>query len=141
MKNKDIDDLLKKILKDPFEMDTEDPVKEQRMKDFLENQKEIGLNMAVVMYMISAMEYFKGMELRRIKEIAIEIALQGAHGYDPNGERHYKLTTIPGKTFTGYHILAYYYVSFAIVMPEILKQVELPYDKEYKIAQTFFKVP
>lgn len=139
MNNKEIEDLLKKILEDPFDSEHEDPLKEQKLREFLAREEEIGINMAVAMYMVGAMEYFTGMELRQIKEIAIEIALQGAHGYNPSGEKHYKLTTVPGKTFTGYHILGWYYASFAICLPEMLPELQLPFDKEYKIAQTFFK--
>ena len=49
-----------------------------------------------------------------------------------------KLGSIPNKTFSGYQILAYYYVSWAIAMPEMLAQLQLPFDEEYKLALTMF---
>jgi hypothetical protein len=39
---------------------------------------------------------------------------------------------MPDKTFSGYHILAYFYVSWAIAMPEVLHELQLPFDKEYE---------
>jgi len=41
--------------------------------------------------------------------------------------------------FSGYQILAYYYVSFAIAIPEMLMEMQLPYHEEYKLAKTMFK--
>jgi hypothetical protein len=51
----------------------------------------------------------------------------------------YKISSIKGKTFSGYHILAYYYVSWALAIPEMLSQLQLPYDDEYKLALTMHK--
>jgi hypothetical protein len=58
--------------------------------------------------------------------------MQGAHGYNP--ELKYRLNHIPNKVFSGYQILAYYYVSWALAIPEMLSQLQLPYDKEYELA-------
>ena len=126
------------IEKDPFGIDEKDPVKEQKMKTFFENQKEIGLNMAVVMFMIGAIEFFKTKSKDEIKKIAFEIAMQGAHGYDPN-VKNYKLSSIVNKSFSGYEILAYYYVSWAIAIPEALSELNLPFDEEYKLATENYK--
>ena len=46
---------------------------------------------------------------------------------------------IKNKTFSGYHILAYYYVSWALAIPEMVPQLNLPYEAEYKIALTMHK--
>ncbi|MDD3489769.1 MAG: tetratricopeptide repeat protein [Bacteroidia bacterium] len=112
--------------------ETIDP--EAETKIFLKNQKEKGTNPEVVVFMVEALEYFEGMPTEEIKKIAFDIAQQGTKGYDPEFTG-YKLKTIPNKTFSGYQILAYYYVSFAIALPEVLMQLQLPYHEEYLLAR------
>lgn len=90
------------------------------------------------MYMVGALEYFQGMPKDKILVIAREIALQGAHGYDTK-KKDYRVGSIPGKLFTGYQILAYYYVSFKLSYPEMLDQLGLPYDEEFEIAREMFE--
>jgi hypothetical protein len=68
-----------------------------------------------------------------IKKIAFEIAMLGRQGFDPKKDG-YRISAIKGKTFSGYHILAYYYVSWALAIPEMLGQLQLPYDGEYEAA-------
>lgn len=136
-KEKSLDDVINEIEKDPLGLESLDPIKEKEMKDFLESQKEIGTNMAVVMFMVDALQYFEGMPKGKIREIAIEIALQGTQGYNPN--KKYRVSHIPDKVFSGYHILAYYYVSWMISDPKMLPELQLPYDNEYKMALTLYK--
>ncbi len=136
-KKKSLDDVIDEIEKDPLGLESPDPVKEKEMKDFLENQKEIGTNMAVVMFMVDALQYFEGIPNGKIREIAFEIALQGTQGYNPN--KKYRVSHIPEKVFSGYHILAYYYVSWALTDPEMLPKLQLPYVNEYKLALTLHK--
>jgi hypothetical protein len=50
-----------------------------------------------------------------------------------------KVGSIPHKTFSGYHLLAYYYVSFALAVPERLELLDLPYKNEYEMALTMHK--
>jgi len=137
-KEKSLDDIIDEIEKDPFDMESRDPIKEKEMEEFQKSQKEMGTNMAVVMYMVEALEFFQNMPKQKIKEIAYEIALQGTQGYRPEN-KNYIIGLIPDKKFSGYHILAYYYVSWSLVMPEMLPQLQLPYDTEYKLALTFYK--
>jgi tetratricopeptide (TPR) repeat protein len=132
-KRNNVDDFIDSLEKDPLSINEKDPIKERDMKTFLDNEKDIGLNMAVVMFMVDALQYFKNMNKEVIKKIAFEIAMQGAHGYRPN-EDNYKLNSIPNKSFSGYHILAYYYVSWALALPEVLHEIQLPFDEEYKMA-------
>ena len=101
---------------------------------FLKNQKEKGTNPEVVRYMVEALEYFTGMSTEEVKKTAFDIAQQGTKGYDPEFTG-YKLKSIPHITFSGYQILAYYYVSFAIALPDILMQLQLPYHEEYLLAR------
>jgi hypothetical protein len=136
-KDKTFDDILEKIEKDPFGLDSDDPEKEKEMLEFQKSQERIGTNMAIVMHMVSAMQYFKELPLTKIKEIAHEIALQGTQGYNPNN--NYRLSSIPEKVFSGYQILAYYYVSWKIIAPEMISELQLPYDEEYELAKSMFK--
>jgi hypothetical protein len=85
------------------------------------------------------LQYFKDLPKDKIKAIAFEIALLGTQGIAPGDEKKYKLTNIPNKSFSGYHMLAYYYVSWKLAIPEMLNDLHLPYDAEYEMAETMFK--
>ena len=111
---------------------------EAETKLFLKNQKEKGTNPEVVTFMVEALEYFAGMPIEKIKTIAFEIALQGTKGYHPE-KKGYKNKLMPDKSFLGYQILAYYYVSFALAAPEVLKDLQLPFHEEYLMAKSIFK--
>lgn len=137
-KRSNVDDFIDDLNENPFGSEEKDPIKEKKMEAFLEKQKELGLNMAVVMFMGGALEFFADKSKDEIKKIAFEIAMQGTQGYDPN-VKNYKLSSVPNKSFSGYQILAYYYVSWSIAIPEMLAQLQLPFDEEYKLALTMFK--
>ena len=137
-KPSDVDNILKTIEEDPYEQFSIDPAKERDMRKFMESQSGEDVNMTVVMYMVDALSYFKNMPQKEIAKIAAEIALLGTMGINPNKDG-YKVTSIPEKEFTGFHILAFYYVSWALAIPEMLKELQLPYEKEYEIALQAFK--
>ena len=137
-KRMNIDNLLSSIEKDPYDLASKDPYKRREMDKFQKSQEGIGTNMAVVMFMVDALQFFDGMPKEEIKKIAFEIAMQGTQGYSPE-KKDYRISAISGKKFSGYHILAYYYVSWALAIPEMLSQIQLPYDDEYKLALTLFK--
>ena len=134
----DIDNLLTSIEKDPYNLESNDPYKQREMDKFQKSQESIGTNLAVVMFMIDALQYFERMPKDEIKKIAFEIAMQGTQGYRPDKD-DYRITSIKGKTFSGFHILAYYYVSWMLSIPEMVSQLNLPYDEEYKLATTMHK--
>lgn len=137
-KRTDIDNLLAEIEKDPFDLESKDPTKDREMEKFQKSQESIGTNMAVVMFMLDALKFFEKLPTEEIKKIAFEIAMQGTQGYSPE-KSNYRISSIKGKTFSGYHILAYYYVSWALAIPEMLTQLQLPYENEYKLALTMHK--
>jgi len=137
-KRTNIDDLLSSIENDPYDLESKDPYKKREMERFQKSQQSLGTNMAVVMFMVDALQFFDGMSKEEIKNIAFEIAMQGTQGYRPDKD-DYRISSIKGKTFSGYHILAYYYVSWAMAIPEMLSQLQLPYDDEYKLALTMHK--
>jgi tetratricopeptide (TPR) repeat protein len=137
-KRTDIDGLLTAIENDPFDVESNDPYKQREMDKFQKSQEDIGTNMAVVMFMVDALQFFENTSKDVIKRIAFEIAMQGTQGYRPDSD-HYRISSIPGRTFSGYHILAYYYVSWALAIPEMLSQLQLPYDDEYQLALSMYK--
>ena len=94
--------------------------------------------MAVVMYMVGALQFFEGMTTEEIKKIAFEIAMQGRSGYNPD-KKDYTLQSIPDKIFSGYQILSYYYVSWKLAIPDMLSQLQLPYSDEFKMASSLYK--
>ena len=137
-KRSNIDTFMSSLEEDPLGIEERDPIKEREMKRFQKGQEEIGTNMAVVMFMVDALQYFNGKSKEEIKKIAFEIAMFGTQGYSPD-KKDYKINSIPKKTFSGYHILAYYYVSWSLAIPEMVSQLNLPYDKEYKLAKSMHK--
>jgi hypothetical protein len=131
-------DILKNIEQDP--MDEQDQSKKEiEMEKFIKNQETIGLNGAVMWYMVEALRYFETQNIADIKKIAFEITMVGAHGILPSTTSKYKLANIPNKTFSGYQLLAFYYVSFKLCLPEMLPELRLPYDSEYEMAEKMFK--
>jgi tetratricopeptide (TPR) repeat protein len=112
--------------------------KEAETRLFLESQKENGTNVDVVLFMVEALKFFEGLSKDKIKNIAFEIALQGTNGYHPE-KGGYKINLIPNIEFSGYQILSYYYVSFALAVPEVLMELKLPYHEEYLLAKSIYK--
>ena len=137
-KRTNIDNLLTSIEEDPYDLESKDPYKEREMEKFQKSQKQIGTNMAVVMFMVDALQFFEGMPQEEIKKIAFEIAMYGTQGYHPD-KKDYRISSIPKKDFSGYHILAYYYVSWALAIPDMVSQLDLPYAEEYKLAMAMHK--
>lgn len=137
-KRSNIDDFMNALEKDPFGVNEKDPIKEREMKKFQQAQADLGINMAVVMFMVDALQFFEGMPIDEVRKIAYEIAFQGTQGYNPD-KKDYKISAIKGKTFSGYHILAYYYVSWSLAVPVSLSELKLPYEEEYKLAKSMHK--
>lgn len=137
-KRTNIENLLTAIENDPFDLETHNPLYEKETDKFLKTQEQNGLNMAIVMFMVDALQFFEHQPPAETKKIALEIAMQGTQGYDTQ-KTNYKISAIANKTFSGYHILAYYYVSWAIAIPDMLAQLQLPYEQEYEMALTMFK--
>ncbi len=128
-----IDSLIQNLEKDPLGIEEKDPIKDREMQKFQKSQEQIGTNMAIAMFMVDALHYFDNMPISDIKKIAFEIAMQGTQGYSPD-KKDYRINSIPEKVFTGYQILAYYYVSWMLAMPTQIEQLQLPFENEYKIA-------
>jgi len=124
-----LEDQLERIQADPLDQHSKDPERDRAMATFQATAAEQGLNSAVVMFMVDALQHFETMPLPKIKEIA----MLGTQGIAPD-KQGYKLHHVPGKTFSGSHLLAYYYVSWKRAIPEMVEQLHLPYEKEYGMA-------
>ena len=133
-KRLDIDNLLDAIEKDPYDLDSNNPYKTREMEKIQKTQANIGLNSAVMMYMAEALKYFAEMPQEAIKKIAFDIAMQGTQGFSTE-KQDYRINDIPNKLFSGYQILAYYYVSWALAMPDQVDKLGLDYGKEYAAAK------
>ena len=88
--------------------------------------------MMMSMYMLGAMEYFDTLDPHNVHRIALEIAMVGVTGIDP--QKKYSIKSIPDKEFGGYQFLAYYYVSWARAIPDKLAHLGLPFSKAYDSA-------
>ena len=130
--------VLDKIEADPLDQQADDPVREEEMRTFMEARSKDGLDSAVVMFMVDALGTLGALPKTNVKEIAFEIAMLGTQGIEP-GKQGYKLHHLPSKTFSGKHLLAYYYVSWKLAVPEMLSQLNLPYDEEFALAEQFVK--
>ena len=89
-------------------------------------------------YMVGALEYFEGLLPEDIEKVAFECAMVGQNGISPAQKSGYKLNNVPGKDFSGYELLAYYYVSWAISHPEMLDKLHLPFADAYSMAKQMF---
>jgi hypothetical protein len=114
-----------------------DSYQEREMFQFQRSQEVIGTNMAVVTYMVDALQYFEKISQDNIKKIAVEIALLGAKGFRPD-KKDYTLSSIHDTAFSGYKILAYYYISWKLALPEMLSELQLPYNDEYEVAHAMY---
>lgn len=133
-RGKTAESVLDDIENDPYSLEESDPSKEREMKIFLEEHGSADTNVAVAMYMVDALQFFEGMPKEEIKKIAFEIAHIGTMGIDPKKDG-YKIPSIPKSNFSGYKTLAYYYVSWALAVPEMLSKLQMPFDEEFKLAK------
>lgn len=115
--------------------------KERQDRFFTQNKdgEDPMKTMMMSMYMLGALEYFDGMAQEDIKKIAFEIAMIGTTGISPEKKSGYKVPSISGKDFGGYQLLAYYYVSWALAIPEMLPSLGLPFDTAWATAQEMWK--
>ena len=93
--------------------------------------------MDAVMYCLSALKGFSGMDDATRKTITAEIALLGRDGLDiADPDKKYALRSMPGK-FSGIELLAWLFVGMKDIAPEADSGIEL--RREYDIAMDMFK--
>lgn len=112
----------------------------ERQKRFEENSKKAdpARDMMMTFYILAALEEYSTMSLAKVKKIAMEIAMLGMGGIDPSKQSGYRIPSID-RDFSGYLILAYYYTSWKLAIPEAAEQLGLPYIKQYEDAQLLYK--
>jgi hypothetical protein len=129
-----LEDVIKKIQDDPLSQN--EPVRADAMKNPLSFADPAG-KMAVTMYCLDALQTFENMSKDKIKETAFEIGMLGTTGIDPfNKEKKYHLASIPGKTFSGLHLLSFMYVAWQIIDPSL--PTNLDFKSEYEMAKQMF---
>ena len=131
--SKSPEDVLNQIETDPLQGGDLDAEDEEEFQKFKQQYSSTDLNMAVAMYMVSALNHLKKMPQNGIKEIAFEIAILGRSGIDPQ-KKGYKLSQFPNSSFSGHKLLAFYYVSWALGMPDMIQELQLPFEKEFALA-------
>ena len=115
---------------------------EERNREFAENHKDgadATETMMMSMYMLEAMNRFDKMQHVEVKKAALEIATIGITGINPNNKTGYRVPSFGDEDFGGYRLLAYYYVSFAREMPEILSKIGLPFNRAYEVALQLYE--
>ncbi|WP_084421408.1 tetratricopeptide repeat protein [Algoriphagus vanfongensis] len=137
-KEKSPEEVLNAIEEDPFQLSDSSEDEEAEMAKFQKSHEGKDLNMAVAFYMIGALEQLSKKPKEEVRDIAFEIAMLGRSGISPE-QKGYRVNKLPGISFSGYRLLAYYYVSWAIAIPEMLSQLQMPFDKEYRLAKTLSK--
>lgn len=126
------EDIKKQVKDHPVSVDS--LVVNEINRDFREeHSNNPAETMMMSMYMLGAMEYFDSFELEEVHQIAMDIAVVGMGGINPNN-KGYKVKSIPNKEFGGYELLAYYYVSFARAIPHLLEKIGLPFADAYQSA-------
>jgi tetratricopeptide (TPR) repeat protein len=94
------------------------------------------VNMAAVMYCLSALQKFSRMKPPEVQGVAFEIAMLGMRGIDPNdAAKKYTLRSMPG-TYSGLELLSIMYVGFKQIAPDMDSGFDL--SKEYQAAQQLF---
>lgn len=104
-----------------------------KSNDVKQTKQNPHLNMAVVMYMVSALNILLDLDREQVRAIAYEIAEVGKSGIDLDStEQNYTLDSVPDKAFTGLQLTAWMYISWRILDPSV--NTQLDYDSEYEAA-------
>lgn len=128
------EDVLDEVNKDPYGLDSPEPqYKIDDRQKFIDQHATEETNKAVTYYMIGALSLLKQKPVEEVKSIAMEFAKLGMTGIDPK-KKNYEVPSL-NKQMSGYQTLAYYYVSWAIAIPDMLPQLQLPFNKEYELAK------
>ena len=80
--------------------------------------KSRGLRMDAVFHLLDAMRPFSSRSQEEIREIALEIGMQGRHGLDINNPREmHVLRSLPGRTFSVLELVCIMYGGFKRIGP------------------------
>jgi hypothetical protein len=135
-KGKDPIVVLANIESDPLGSESFLLEEEEEMRKFLDANADVKINMAIFLHMVDAIKFFRKLDDPRIQEIAMELAILGNTGIDPN-KQGYKVSFQKEKGFSGQKVLAYMYVSIALSLPDLLAELKMPFEKEYDLAKNY----
>jgi len=94
--------------------------------------------MAATMYIVDALQYFEDKSIDKIRKVGFEIGMLGRSGIDTdNPDKKYSLKSIPGKTFSGRHLLAYMYTAFKEFEPDM--DTGIDFEQEYEQAKELYE--
>lgn len=125
---------VERIESDPFNLDGDSSFEEEELNKFIEANRQEGLNMAVVFHMVDAMKYIKDLDADSVQKIGFEIATVGRLGIDPNKDDKYSLDSVKGRTFSGWQMLSWMYVTWKRFNPVMADQLGLEFGQEYQLA-------
>lgn len=115
---------------------TESLRKEESVATFRKNVKEnSAIGATVMMFMVEAIKRLRVFPVDEVKKVAIEIAMLGMNGISPSKMSGYSVPSLGGEDMGGCRMLAYYYVSWAMAIPEKVTALGLPFAEEYEMAK------
>ena len=114
-------------------------LKEREFQENHTDEQGTPVTMMMTMYMLGALKFFNGKPMEYVKKCVFEIATLGMGGISPDKKEGYKIPSID-RDFGGYEMLAYYYVSWALAIPDKVKMLGLPFDTAYQNALQMFKM-
>ena len=120
----------------------EPTAEEQRLEDAFQAANADGADpaktMVMALHMVGALEYLEKLSKTDVKRIAYDIAMLGVGGISPEKDG-YTVPSIPGRTFGGYEMLAWYYVSWSLAIPEMVDKLNLPFSSAYAQARSMME--
>lgn len=125
------EDLMAAIERDPLDLDG--PMPADARKEPVSYDDSPAGQMAVMFYYVDVLKYLAGKTCDQVQEVAFEIGLLGRSGIDPdNLTSKFSLASVPGKSFSSLHLLAWMYTNFQELDPG------LQFAKELALARTMF---
>ena len=122
-----------------YDLYTEEEKERQRIFEESNAVPDAGRDFMMTMYILAALEYMKDMTKPQVRKIAQEIAFLGMNGIEPGKKSGYSIPSIPNMDMGGYQMLAFYYSSWKLAIPQMAEQLGLPYKHAYDNAQLLFK--
>ena len=138
-KTESLEEQIGRIESDPLNLDGDSSFEDQELEKFIKANRNDDLNMAVVFHMIDSLKYISNLKIDTIQKIGFEIATVGRLGIDPNKDDKYNLDSVKGRSFSGWQMLSWMYVTWKNFNPEMADQLGLEFKREYELAMTMSK--
>ncbi|NLD51239.1 MAG: tetratricopeptide repeat protein [Clostridiaceae bacterium] len=127
-------ELFYRVMALPILEEAKDPAREYLTKIAEKTLKNKGFRLDAVMYLVSAMNMFKKLELEEIRKITFEVASIGQRGFDINNpDTTYRIMSLEGKEVSGLCAVCYMYAGFKIIDPAL--EVGIDLSEEYEQAR------